>query len=1185
MRLKKLEIHGFKSFADKTEITFNEGITGIVGPNGSGKSNIGDAVRWVLGEQSARVLRGAKMEDVIFGGTAKRKQATYCEVTLTFDNEDGALKSNYAEVSVTRRVYRNGDSEYYLNQTACRLKDILELFRDTGIGREGYSLIGQGRIDEILSVKSEDRRQIFEEAAGVMTFRVRKEEAERKLTKTEENLSRVNDILEELEDRITPLASQAETAREYLVLAEKLKTLEVNIFLIRHDKLQDRITLIRQSIEDMNDTLLRHEAALNETNEKRLATEQEIQALEETLNQAREEHLRENENFHKAANASNMLSQQISLTKAGIASLEEEIKQNEDRKTEIQVLFSKGQSDTLESRAALDKAKAEAELCERQLDEAIARGDECEKELDEHKAAILAAVNRLSNVKSEQARKQTMVSQMNARLTEFEKSRTELDEKKTGLEDSLLVAREQLSQVQDSLKHLREKAVVAEGKVRSLNENVRRKTEELQQFSLKLQADKSRLKLMEDMNREMEGYSQSVRQALQFSRNDADVYGVVARLIRVPAELETAIDMVLGAALQNIVTKDEEAAKRMIDHLRVNRLGRATFLPVSSMNGRVLNSEERKCLLMPGCIGVASELIGYDKAYTGVFENLLGRTVIATNLESGIAIMRAGHHAFRLVTLQGDVMHSGGSMTGGTTQSKSVSLLGRERETKELKQRTVQDEQRLSGMQDELESMLSQGRVLQTSREEAIDAVHQEEIAVAREQERVFNAEAELNAHTERLEQTQQAIEQLSESIRELESDLRAAETETNSVAVDREAMENKTTVLQTALRNAREKIENQREKARQAQLNYNEMAHILDTLNRDQARQNREMEQMDANIGNMRRKLNDQQNEIAAMTGNLQALEDESNALSALVAEKKKTVDALEEERSLKSRKQRDYVEKSEEIHRVYEQDSLALHKQELSLSKTENDLKNMCDHIFNAYDLTYAGAAPMRITEGFNLTESERTAASLRARIKELGPVNIKAVDEYAEVKDRYDSLNAQKEDLNKARDDLSKLITRLLSQMEDQFVSEFDKLKDFFTETFVRLFGGGQAELRLTDPADALNCGIEIIAQPPGKKLQLLSLLSGGERALTAIAILFAMLKLKPTPFCILDEIEAALDEANIGYFADYLAEFARDTQFVVVTHRKGTMERCDSLFGVAMQEKGVSKLVSVNLREFE
>lgn len=1185
MRLKKLEIHGFKSFADRTEIVFNQGITGIVGPNGSGKSNIGDAVRWVLGEQSARVLRGAKMEDVIFNGTAKRKQASYCEVSLTFDNEDGALRSSFAEVAVTRRVYRSGDSEYYLNKTACRLKDILELFRDTGIGREGYSLIGQGRIDEILSVKSEDRRQVFEEAAGVMTFRVRKEEAERKLARTRDNLTRVNDILEELGSRVEPLEKQAAAAREYLDLAERLRGLEINIFLIRHDKVKERISALDQTLEGLRDVLLHHEARLSENAAEREKLEEAVALLEEELSAARREHLDCGEALHQSQSAAERTRQQIEAIRENITRLTGEMGETRRRRQDLRTLFEQGEKDALAGSEALIRARQELEKEQEKLDQLLADAQSKEEILDRHKADILDAMNRLSDAKNQQARQQAVCAQMKSRLTEIEQAAKDGNEKQTALVAALRGAEKQAAEVSAGLDDLKNDAAACEGRLRAMTEETQKTAEQAQSLNVKYQADVSRCRLMEEMSREMEGYSQSVRKALSFAQGDRAVRGVVARLMQVPRELETAIDMVLGGALQNIVTEDEEAAKRLIDYLRTNRLGRATFLPMTSVKSRTLNQEERRLLSMPGCLGVASELISYDPAYRGIMENLLGRTVIARDLDSGIPIMRAGHHAFRLVTLEGDVMHSGGSMTGGTAQKSAVSLLGREREMKELQKALETEKRELAALRDRLVRMQGEREELKRLRNESMERVHQEEIAVAREQERVFNAKAELNAAAEQLERTRAAAVQLRESISEIESDLEKTRQSTESQSIDREAMDRKTEILQRALFDAREKAESQRETVNRMTLQHAELAHAMDTLQRDKARQDRELSQMADSLSRMEQEKAERDQSLRQAQAALEAQEKECARREEAVRLLQEKVDGLEALRQEKNARQRDNVRESEEIHKAYDEDSMKLHRTELNRDRAENELKTMTDHIFNAYDLTYAGAEEYRAPGKFDLTGGEREAASLRGRIREMGPVNVGAIEEYAATKERFDSLTAQQQDLTKAEEDLQALIVRLLNQMEKQFVREFDKLSVFFKETFTRLFGGGQAELKLTDPDDALNCGIEIVAQPPGKKLQLLSLLSGGERALTAIAILFAMLKLKPTPFCILDEIEAALDEANIGYFADYLCEYAQTTQFVVVTHRKGTMERCDALYGVAMQEKGVSGMVSVNLQDFE
>ena len=1185
MRLKKLEIHGFKSFADRTEIVFNQGVTGIVGPNGSGKSNIGDAVRWVLGEQSARVLRGAKMEDVIFNGTAKRKAASYCEVSLVFDNEDGKLKSSFAEVMVTRRVYRNGDSDYFLNKSSCRLKDILELFRDTGIGREGYSLIGQGRIDEILSVKSEDRRQVFEEAAGVMTYRVRKEDAERKLARTRENLSRVNDILDELSSRVEPLEAQAAVAREYLELAQRLKDLEINIFLIRHDKVKERLSSLDQTLEGLRDVLLHHEARLNENASQRQALEEAIALLEEELSAARQRHLSANDQLHDAFSAKERTAHQIESIQENLERVDEEIKETERKQDELKALFEQGDRDARQSGEQLKKAEAELNLEQEKLDQYLQSAQEKEAALDRHKAEILAAMNRLSDLKSQQTRQQTICAQMKNRLGEVEEQIKEGGEKQQTLVKALRDAESQAQSVQEGLEKLKNDAAETEGNLRALTLETQETAEKAQTLNGKYQGDFSRLRLMEEMSREMEGYNQSVRRALAFSQGNAAVRGVVARLMQVPKELETAIDMVLGGALQNIVTEDEETAKSIIDHLRNNRLGRATFLPMTSVKSKVLNQEERRLLSMPGCLGVASELISYAPEYRGIMENLLGRTVIARDLNSGIAIMRAGRHQFRLVTLDGDVMHSGGSMTGGTAQKSAVSLLGREREIKELRQTLEGEKQELLSLRQKLQDMQGRREEFKRLRNEAMERVHQEEIAVAREQERVFNARAELTAASQQLDRTREARQQLTESIEEIERDLALSQTQANNDSVDREAMDQKTERLQRDLFEIRERSDAQRDRVTKMRLDYAKLNYALDTLQRDRKRRDQEFAQLKDSLEKMRLAQEERKEQLSGAQSLLARQEEECKAREDTVSQDKMAVDEMEERRQEMNARQRESVRLSEEIHKAYDDDSMKLHRAELARDRAENDLKVMTDHIFNTYDMTYAMAEEFRQEGKFDLAGGEKEAASLRSRIREMGHVNVGAIEEYAATKERFDDLTAQQQDLTKAEEDLQTLITRLLSQMEKQFVAEFDKLGEFFKETFARLFGGGFAELKLTDPGDALNCGIEIIAQPPGKKLQLLSLLSGGERALTAIAILFAMLKLKPTPFCILDEIEAALDEANIGYFADYLCEYAKSTQFVVVTHRKGTMERCDALYGVAMQEKGVSGMVSVNLQDYE
>lgn len=1184
MKLKRLEIYGFKSFAQRTEISFNQGITGIVGPNGSGKSNISDAVRWVLGEQSAKALRGAKMEDVIFNGTEKRKAMPYCEVSLIFDNEDGALNTRYSEVMVTRRVYRSGEGEYYLNKSACRLRDILELFRDTGIGREGYSIIGQGRIDDILSAKGEERRQVFEEAAGIVTFRVRKEEAERSLQKTRDNLVRVNDLIDEIALRLDPLHEQAEDARQYIEKTNRLKDLELNIYLVRHNRLKERI-------ESMQSTMQEQETQISELNENltncaamRSVLEQEQEKIESNLMAARAQLDAQNELVNAAIHTKEKILAKIQAQEGELQRLEEAIQESSQRIKELKELSDKGTTDSDETSARLKQAQHALQNESDILEQLIRDADIAEEELNQHKESLLKAVNKLTDVKSIEARQQTMLVQMRNRLQEVLGSIGKLEEDVAQLSAAHTKARQQEQDAQNQLKALEKDVKQLEETLAEKGQRLTNHMEEMRLITSKLQSEGSRLNLMEEMSKGYEGYYGAVRKAIAYAKNNPKVHGVVARLIRVPKAYETAIDMILGGTLQHIVTEDEETAKQMIDYLRNNRLGRTTFLPLTAIQPRTLNSIERRALNLPGCIGVASEVIGFDEKYRSIIENILGRTIIARDLDTAIAIMRAGKHAFHVVTLDGDVMRAGGAMTGGTSQNQSISLLGREREIKELREAIQAQQSLLEEKEDDRVKLTEERDELKRLRNEAYDRLHDEEIIVAREQERAGNALNELDNSKRRLQETMDAKTQLEQSIEEIEKDLALALSRSRDVDIDREAMEQQTVVLQEKLSKLRDDVDVQREKVSNQQMEYTSYVHAIDTLHRDRKRWQEELQSLEERL----QRNKDKHHTLAA--DNLEEKEREIQQashieeLTILRQDAEEKTQSLDDERRKLAKRQRDLSDETDQTHQTLNDLTNKYHKSELVFTRTQDELQTMTDHIWNTYELSYAGAEAFRFEDKFELPAGEREAGRIRSEIREMGPINIHAVEEYAQTKSRYDGMVTQRDDAQKAEADLVDLIRQLLGEMEKQFVAEFEKLNTFFGETFTRLFGGGEAELKLSDPTQPLTCGIDIIAQPPGKKLQLLSLLSGGERALTAIAILFAMLKLKPTPFCVLDEIEAALDDANIGYFADYLAEYAKTTQFIVVTHRKGTMERCDALYGVAMQEKGVSGMVSVNLENY-
>ena len=1186
MRLKKLELYGFKSFATRTEIIFGDGITGIVGPNGSGKSNIGDAVRWVLGEQSAKTLRGSSMSDVIFNGTQTRKPLSYCEVSLCFSNEDHALPLDYSEVLVTRRVYRNGESEYFLNQSSCRLKDIVDLFRDTGIGKEGYSIIGQGRIDEILSRKSEDRRQIFEEAAGIVKYKARKEEADKKLEHTLQNAERVDDILEELSKRIKPLEEQSKAARQYLEWSEELKKLDLNLFLVRSDRYENRISEFKNNIENLQTVINTENTHISELNQKRDHFQETIENLNSEIHNQHDSLIQLTEDVFQTEQSLALLKTRIDTRKENEKQLFIEISETEEKINNLDQLYNHSGQDINIKQKELEEAQCQ--LSELQDKEIQYKKEEetANQDLEQHKQLIIDDMNRSSMLQNDQTRLHTMKKQIQERLIEIQSSidtiNTDHIQLKADVEQyisNLNREKETYSKLEKDLEN--KQKVLDENRIKlfAVQNSAEKKSSEMQSVQ-------SRYHLLTEMSREMEGYNNSVRHAIQYSKDHhiPGVYGALAYLIQVPQQYEIAIDMALGAAVQNIVTDNEETAKLLINYLRENKLGRATFLPISTIRSKTLSPQEKQLHYLPGFIGIASELIQYHEQFKPIIENLLGRTVIADNLDHGIKIMKEGHHSFRLVTLNGDVMHSGGSMTGGSIQSKMTNLLGREREIIQLSEVLKTGKQEFDQMKQDLENLHSKEKSIVEAIHQQTELIHQQDIAIAREQDHVSHAEERLLENKQLLENTKNAESQLLESLSDVDSQLNYISENRKNESFNQESMEEKTEILQNDLMKKREKVDSIRNQIMEAHLHISDLSHDLDIMKKDS---NRYLSEHDQFILD-NKKRNDRVSQIRMLNE-----EDvkQVNELSLSLTSKKekqeenqKVITDLENNLSDIQIKLNDLLKQIDTLHTSITRDNESLHKIELSCSKTENDLKTLQEKIWSTYELTYGGAEEYRITD-FHESNAEKKSKDLISNIHSLGNINIHAIEEYTETKARFDELETQQNDLKKAENNIRQLIQELIEQMETTFVSNFVLLKKYFRETFIRLFGGGDAKIELTDPDDPLNCGIEINVQPPGKKLQLLSLLSGGERALTAIAILFAMLKLKPTPFCILDEIEAALDDANIGYYADYLKEYSHETQFIVVTHRKGTMERCNSLFGVSMEEQGVSRMVSVSLHDYD
>ena len=1325
MRLSKLEIYGFKSFAKRTEIVFPLNVTGIVGPNGSGKSNISDAVRWVLGEQSAKTLRGNSMSDVIFNGTETRKPMNYCEVTLVFDNADRQLPVDFAEVSITRRVYRSGESEYLLNGSNCRLKDVVDLFRDTGVGKEGYSIIGQGRIDEILSQRSEDRRAVFEEAAGIGRFRARKEEAEQRLKRSDENLVRVEDILDVLNRQLTPLEKQAEVAREFLALSETLKELDVELYLLRGERLQKRAQTMEDALLAVQDQLTELTQRLSELGDDRQNRETGLEALQRTLAEAHDALLTKNEALHQAREQAQGVENRLQTGSDTAARLQLEADAVRTRAQLITATLT--QADGGLSEAERQRAQAEAALaaCAETSERATAAAEMQETELTAHKAAIIDSMNRMQDVRTTQARQSAMLTQMSARRGELETALAGASEKEQALKTALETAKRNLANELALFETRRVEAEALETQAHELVETLERKQAAAQELTQTVRSDETRLKTLRELQEGYEGYQYPVRQALAYARKQelSGVRDVVAMLLSVPKEYETALDMALGGAMQNIVTQTEQDAKLLIDYLRQNKLGRATFLPLNAMTARTLSPSERRVLTMKGCVGVASELCSFDPRYRPVMENLLGRTVIAEDLESGIAIMRAGGHAFRLVTLSGDVMHSGGSMTGGSIQQKAQNLLGREREIKELEAAIAQNAAQEQAATEELARLQTLRQSLREQRIAAREAYKQQEIAVVRDTERQRTAQSELGEHSQSVESMRQAIEQLAESIEGVTTELQRVEALTGREQTDADTLRRRTDDLSQKLDKARREREAALQAHTQAMLALQEAEHSCESIRRDQHRLLGDSEACAKELSALQDKRAKALADVQTATGEREAAAEAVARMETAVARAKEAVDAAEQRRAEAQKALRDVQSEMDACRAMTDKTTERVHRQEMNLARVRAEIAQLNDRLWDTYELTYAGAQALHaeyvlrracaaqageaagatdpakgaggkaakanaakasaakagaknaatangasvtfaadastaepsVTRAFDTAdgvsmagaadaaaestganaaysatqpadatdepaetataaegepadpdgapgeapaetkaalpmglseaEADARAQEIRERIKRMGNVNVGAIEEYAQLRERATALTAQRDDLTQAREDLLSLIQNLLAHMRTVFVDQFALLQGYFAETFVRLFGGGHGEIRLSDPEDPLNCGIEIIVQPPGKKRQILSLFSGGERALTAIAILFAMLKLKPTPFCILDEIEAALDEANILYFADYLKEFSQGTQFVVVTHRKGTMERCDTLFGVAMEERGVSSMVSVSLKDYE
>lgn len=1185
MYLKSLEIQGFKSFADKIVLHFNSGLTSVVGPNGSGKSNIADAVRWVLGEQSAKTLRGSRMEDVIFSGTQQRKPVGFASVSLVIDNTDRTLPIDFSEVTISRRMYRSGESEYAINKTPCRLKDITELFMNTGVGREGYSIIGQGRIDEILSARSEERRLVFEEAASITKYKARKKEAERKLESTRQNLLRINDIISELEAQLEPLAQQAEKAKQFVSLSNELKDIEVSLFLDTIDKLKKKISEVeaqadglKEQIDEENRRVENIRSSNKSKNERMERLKQEAEKVRQSI-RALETGIEKNEgNIRVTEEKINHLlssnegyGEDIRGFKERMASLTADVERKEKRLEQL-----------AKDSERFSRLLSEAE---EQLAAIMARLDESERIIEEAKQAVMDKQDQLSDAKIRANNLKNDLEnyrQLKGRLSEdirqalLEKDRTRMEIE--DLENSLRKTREDIAAAKEASGGLEKQRSLISDKLDSLRQKRDAARRDLQGLE-------SRHKVLLDMEATMEGYSHSVKSVLSACRQDPEfsrgIYGALAQLINVREQYEIAIEVCLGGALQNIITEDEYAAKRAIELLKSRNLGRATFLPVSSVKPKMLESEMLEHIrAMPGFEGIASDMVSCSSRFRGIILSLLGRTVIVDNMDSAIRMARRFGYAFRIVTREGELLNAGGSITGGSQSSKLSSLISRHRVIKELETRIKSAEERQKELDEAIHAAEQESSEITEQLEANRKALSDLELVRLRDESRLASLNENMKRLTARADMLKQQEEEMDGIIRKVEAE--SAQEAEKAREIEEEIQSLKDLIQSHQIKNKDEQarrdqlhtdindyrvsvnsiavsIQNLKEQLAQLKEEQSSLSGNLEKREADRRHNLERIEEMKANIAGLRermRSLNEEKNGLElkseSIAEEMRVLEEELAGMLDAVTGHNNTIMSLQEEMGrLEARK-----------------------------AKMEAELETVQNKLWDEYGLTYGNAESYR-QEITNVRATQTRIAELKAEIRDLGPVNVSAIDDYAKTRERYAFMKTQRDDLVKSEEKLSRIIHDITQVMKKQFIEQFALINRNFSMVFKELFEGGHAEVRLADEENVLESDIDIIVQPPGKKLQNMLLLSGGERAMVAIALIFGILRMRPAPFYILDEIEASLDDANVYKFADYIRRYTDKAQFIVITHRKGTMEAADTLYGVTMQEHGVSKVVSLKL----
>lgn len=1183
MYLKSIEVHGFKSFANKITFKFHNGITGIVGPNGSGKSNVADAVRWVLGEQRIKQLRGASMQDVIFSGTEMRKPLGYAYVAITLDNSDHQLAIDYDEVTVSRRLYRSGESEYMLNGTACRLKDVNELFYDTGIGKEGYSIIGQGQIDKILSGKPEERRELFDEAAGIVKFKRRKYAAQKKLEDEKQNLLRVNDILAELEKQTGPLERQAEKARVYLRKKEELKNLDVNVFLLENVRVREQLVEVEGKLQiaagDLQETTDRYESIKEEYERIQGRIEQldqEIEAARATLTDT-------GVMRSKLEGEINVLKEQIHSAEGNEEHLQNRIRSiseqlSERDKERDAILADKKETD--DKLSALEEERMQARTLLEQTQREI---EELNNNIENGKNTIIDALNNRATIKSKLGRFDTMFEQVNIRKAELNSRLLRAKSDEAEQTETIKKLEEEFEAVTAAIKELTEQQELMDERLAGVREELAGKDQKLRDTQILYHQQKSKLEALSNLTERYEGYGGSVKAVMEQKDSEKGIIGVVADIIKVDPKYETAIETALGGNIQNIVTEDEETAKRMIGFLKKARAGRATFLPLTSIT-RPQEFKNPEALKEKGVVGMADALVKIDKKYQNVAKAMLGRIMVVDHVDNAVKIARKFDYGIRMVTLEGELLVPGGAISGGAFKNNS-NLLGRRREMEELEKKVKQYLVDIDQILNDIEETKKGRNKMRLELEDIKGQIQRKFIEQNTARMNVMQAEEKKSETTEGFDELKTEEQDIETQMKEIQAgkDEAAAELEAS------EALEKNVEVqiagFQTQLETKRTEESAQASKVSEWDVEVEKMRQSADFQRQNLERVESERSRYTAELNEVKEGLHLGKEEVERKKESI--LEIEKTIAASHTAQsdaEQKLKEDIQTKEEL-SGKQKNFFASREELSERMTALDKEVYRLNSQKERMEESIESQINYMWDEYEITLSDAESLKNEEMNDLPAMKRSISGLKDEIRKLGDVNVNAIEDYRNLMERYTFLKTQHDDLVEAEKTLLGIIEELDTSMRKQFNEKFEQINREFDKVFKELFGGGKGTLELIEDEDVLEAGIRVIAQPPGKKLVNMMQMSGGEKSLTAICLLFAIQNLKPSPFCLLDEIEAALDESNVTRFAKYLHKLTKNTQFIVITHRRGTMEKADRLYGITMQEKGISTLVSVNLIDKE